>query len=259
VAQRWVRIDSEPRRPQAPRTVEKPRRKQSATEAQAFRPLGRTACAGEADAPQALATFAQGLRATRRPAGTLRHTARDAKPGRPGKVMGPEAQVDDIEGALPSSLAARDALVAHHRCGRLATNELDDRALSARERLAGDQGQKPAARGVRCLKAPRLLASSCYRKKPERIRALWRVMTVCVWGDAALEYRLRTALTAQQATFPNHQGPPMQNPTARWVFQSWVGIHLRLIPGEWPLVRNRTAEHQHLLRLLGRTDELFYS
>jgi hypothetical protein len=42
-------------------------------------------------------------------------------------------------------------------------------------------------------------------------------------------------------------------------FWELVGIHLRLIPGQWPLVLNFTEEHQQLLRLLGEFDERFYS
>jgi transposase len=58
-------------------------------------------------------------------------------------------------------------------------------------------------RGFRFLKDPQFLASSLYLKKPERIMALLMVMTVCSLVYAALEYRLRQALRAQQETFPD--------------------------------------------------------
>lgn len=74
VAQRWGLIDSEHRRPQAQRTVEKPRLLQSAAEVKAFKKLGRTTFACEADAPQALATFARGLQATSLHEVTIRPT-----------------------------------------------------------------------------------------------------------------------------------------------------------------------------------------
>jgi hypothetical protein len=85
------------------------------------------------------------------------------------------------------------------------------------------------------------------------------VMTVCLLVYAAWEYRLRTALKARQATFPNHKGQRIQTPTARGVFQSLVGIPLRLMPGAWPLVRNLTETHAHLLRLLGQPYKAYYS
>jgi transposase len=259
VAQRWMLIYSEHRRPQAQRTVEKQLRKQSAAEVKAFRRLSRTAFACEAEAQQALATFARGLQATRLHEVTIQPTFRYAKPGRPGKVTLPDAQVDHIAGALTSSLAGREALVAQHSCFSLATNERDEHALSPQALLAGDKGQQHAERGCRFLKDPLLLASSLYLKKPERIMALLLVMTVCLLVDAALEDRIRTALKTHQATFPNQKGQPIQNPTARWVFHYFVGIHRLFIPGEWPVVLNLTEEHRHLLRRLGRPYELFYS
>ncbi len=80
---------------------------------------------------------------------------------------------------------------------------------------------------------------------------LLMVMTVCLLVYAALEYRIRKALKDHGATFPNQKGQPVQNPTARWVFRYFVGIHVLLIPGERPLVLNLAGEHQCWLRLLG--------
>jgi transposase len=259
VAQRWGLIDSEHRRPQAQRTVEKQLLKPSTAEIQVLQPLRRMVLACEAEAQQALATFAQGLQATRLHEVTIRPTRRYAKPGRPGNATGPNAQGYHLSGALASSLTARDALVAQHRCFLLATNELDEGALAPQEVLAGDKGQKPAERGFRFRKDPLCLASSLYLNKPQRIMALLMVMTVCLLVYAALEYRIRTALKARQGTFPDQKGRPIQNPTARWVFQCFVGIHLLLIPREWPLVLNLTATHEHLLHLLGQPYQAFYS
>jgi transposase len=46
--------------------------------------------------------------------------------------------------------------------------------------LASAKGQGHAERGLRFLKDPQFLASSCSLKTPERIRALLLVMTVCL-------------------------------------------------------------------------------
>jgi transposase len=127
--------------------------------------------------------------------------------------------VYQIEGALASSLATRQALVDLHSCFILATNELDTAHLPPHEVLHGYKGQVQAERGFRFLKDPQFVASSLYLKKPERIMALLMVMTVCLLVYAALEYRIRQALKAHEATFPNQKGKPIPNPTARWVFQ----------------------------------------
>jgi hypothetical protein len=81
--------------------------------------------------------------------------------------------------------------------------------------------------------------------------ALLMVMPVFWLVYAALESRIRTALKDHGATFPNSKGQLVQNPTARWVFQYFVGIDVLLIPGEGPLGLNLADEHQRLLRLLG--------
>jgi transposase len=259
IVQRWVLIYSEHRRPQARHTVDKQLLKQSTAEVKAFQHLCRTAFACEADAQQALHAFAQDLQATRVQQVMIRPTPRYATRGRPSHTAPPAHVVYHIEGALASSVAGREALIAQHSCFVLATNELDDSALSPRELLEGYKGQTHTERGFRFLKDPLFLASSLYLKKPQRIMALLMVMTVCLLVYAALEYRIRKALTTQQATFPNQKGQSIQKPTARWVFQYFVGIHLLCRPGEWPLVLNLTETHQHLLRLLGQPYEAFYS
>jgi transposase len=75
-----------------------------------------------------------------------------------------------------------------------------------------------------------------YLKKPERIMALLMSMTACLLVSAALAYRIRTALKDHGATLPDQKGQPVQNPTARWIFPSCVGIPLLSVSGQWPLV-----------------------
>jgi transposase len=149
--------------------------------------------------------------------------------------------------------------VRQHRGFILATHARDDRALSPQALRHAYQGQKYAERGLRFRNDPLLLASSLDLNKPARIMALLMVMPVCLLVYAALDYRIRTALTVHQATFPKQHGHHIQHPTARWGFQSRVGIPLLLLPGPWPLVRNGTEAPQHLLRLLGDPDEAFSS
>jgi transposase len=259
VAQRWVLYYSAHRRPQAQRRVDKHWRKQSEAEAKAFQKLCRTACACAADAQQALAPFAHGLQATALHESTLHPKPRYGKRGRPGPGTPPAQVVYHITGALASSLAAHEALVAPQSCFILATNERNERLLPPPELLAGYTGQKHAERGFRFLKDPRFLAASLSLKQPERIMALLMVMTVCLLVYAALEYRIRKALKDHQATCPNQKGQPVQNPTARWVFQYFVGIHLLRIRGEGAFVLHLNDQHQQLLRLLGRPYEAFYS
>jgi hypothetical protein len=212
----------------------------------------------EADARQALLAFAQDVPVTFLATSTVRATPRDDTRGRPGKSVPPDPMVYHIDGALASALTPRQTLMDQPSCVLLATNELDATPLTPQELLEGDKGQGHAARGFRFLKDPHVLASSLYLTKPARIMALVMVMTVCLFVDAALAYRIRQALKDHAATFPDQKGKRIHNPTARWVLPYVVGIHLRCQAGQWPMVLNLTAEHQHWLRLLGQPYMRFY-
>jgi transposase len=259
VAQRWMLCYSAHRQPQAQRSVAKHGLKHSEAEAKAWQKRGRTPFAGAADAQHALAPFVHGWQTTSLHEGTIHPRPRSGKRGRPRPGAPPPQVVYHITGALTSSLAAHEALVAPQSWFILATNELDEHRLPPQELLAGYKGQQHAERGFRFLQDPGFLASSLYLKQPERIMALLMVMTVCLLVYAALEYRIRKALKDHAATFPNQKGQPVQNPTARWVFQYFVGIHLLRIRGEGAFVLNLNDQHLHLLRLLGRPYEAFYS
>ena len=258
VAQRWVLVYSEPRQPQAQRAVDKQGRKHSDQEVKAFKTLCRTAFACEADAQQALTRFVAGLQTTFLSESTVCPTPHYGKRGRPGPGAQPAQLVYHIAGALASRLTDRQARVDQQSCFILATNELDEGRLSPQAVLDGYKGQARAERGFRFLKAPQFLASSLYLKKPERIMALLMVMTVCLLVYAALEYRIRTTLKDTGATFPDQKGRRIQNPTARWVFHYFVGIHVLYIPGQGLMVLNLTDEHWHLLELLGKRYAWFY-
>ena len=258
VAQRWVLLYSEPRQPQAQRTVDTQWRKQSAQEVKAFKRLCQTAFACEADAQQALTSFAAGLQTTVLHASTVCPTPHYGKRGRPRPGTQPDQIVYHITGALASQLTDHRARVDQQSCFILATNELDEEQLSAQAVLDGYKGQARAERGFRFLKDPHFLASSLYLKKPERVMALLMVMTVCLLVYAALEYRIRHALKEHEATFPDQKGKRIQAPTARWVFHYFVGIHVLYIPGQGLFVLNLTDEHLHLLQLLGKRYVWFY-
>jgi transposase len=133
VAQRWVLLSSAPRQPQAPHLVDKPLLKQRAQAVHALKKLCRTALACEAEARQALATFAQGWQATSPHASTVCPTPRDGQRGRPSPGVQPDHVVYHLAGALASRFAARQALVEQQRGFLLATHALDDTRLPAQE------------------------------------------------------------------------------------------------------------------------------
>ena len=89
----------------------------------------------------------------------------------------------------------------------------------------GYKGQAKVERGFRFLKDPQFVASSFFVKKPKRVEALLFIMTLCLTLYAALEYKLRQKLEQEQQSLPNQLGKPVRNPTTRWVFALFAGIH----------------------------------
>ncbi len=179
--------------------------------------------------------------------------------GRPRQGQAPKAIAYRIEGALASRPEQRTLRMQRKSCFVLATHQLDTNALSDEALLAAYQGQQQGERGFRFLKDPLFLASSLYLKSPKRLMALMRVMTLCLLVYAALEYRLRQALKAHDQALPNQTGKPIQNPTLRWIFQLFVGIHLLLIQEVQALVLNLNDLHRQVLGLLGPPYEALYS
>ena len=105
-------------------------------------------------------------------------------------------------------------------------------------------------RGFRFIKDPAVVASSFYVKKPERVEALLFVMASCLLIYTALEHRIRQALQKQDKTIPDQKGKPTKNPTARWVFQLFVGIHVLELPNGKQMTLNLKQEHRDILSLL---------
>jgi transposase len=85
VEQRWVLLDSEPRRVPAHRTIATQLRQPRDQEVKALKKFCRTTLAGEADARQALSAVEQGVQATVLTTSTVRAQPCDGTRGRPGR------------------------------------------------------------------------------------------------------------------------------------------------------------------------------
>jgi transposase len=139
----------------------------------------------------------------------------------------------------------------------VSTNELDENRLSGRELLEGYKGQSKVERGFRFLKDPQFVASSLFLKSRRRIMALLMVMTLCLLVYSALQWRIRQGLTETGQAYPDQKGNPTQRPTARWVFQSFEGIHV-LHTGEQQFILNVEEPHRTVLSILGSEYERLY-
>ena len=145
-------------------------------------------------------------------------------------------------------------------CLHLATNDTKGAVLSDEQVLeAYRKDQQKVERGFRFLKDPLFMASTLFLKTPRRIMALMAIMTLCLMVYAALEHRIRQSLAQQSQTFPNQKGKPTERPTARWVFQSFMDIHVLLVAPFTEVVPNLKAHHRALLALLGERYVTLYA
>jgi transposase len=85
------------------------------------------------------------------------------------------------------------------------------------------------------------------------------VMTLSLLVYAALEHRIRESLKTHSETFPNQKGEQVSNPTARWVFQFFSGIHVLIVNQTQELVLNMNSHQAALLKVLGERYEEIYS
>ena len=140
----------------------------------------------------------------------------------------------------------------------------NEEVLSAEEMLEGYNGQVQVEQGFRYLKAPQLLADSLYLQSERRIMASLMIMTLCLMTlcllvYSVLEWRIREGLRVQDLAFPDQKGNPTQRPTARWVFERFLGIHV-LFKGQKRLVLNIKNRHERVITVLGdRYAELYAS
>jgi transposase len=263
VEQRWLLIYSEQARARAVKSVDKELLKQSEQEHKAFEKLCRTRFNCPEDAERALAAYQQGLRVLDVHQAEITPHNHFAHAGRPRKDAEPDNISYHLSGTLAATITQREALITQRACFILATNNLDNDDLTDADILTEYKGQGHVERGFRFLKTPMFLASTLFLKKVERIMALLMVMTVCLLVYAALEHRIRKTLRKHHAHVPDQKGKPTNRPTARWVFELFLDVHLLTVTMNAmtlrTLVLNLQDELRTLLVLLGQPYEQLYS
>ncbi len=257
--QRWLIIYSPEAYERAQHTVNKAFLKKTQAELKAFEKLCQQSFSSEIEAHHALIDLEKNLTATFLNEVQVIKNNGYLKPGRPSKKKGPDYQSYQINGGIASCLDIHEQRIQRKSCFILATNQMNMNVLSDEELLANYKSQQKVERGFRFMKDPLFMASTLFLKSTERIMALMMIMTLCLLVYAALEYRIRQLLIQAEQTFPNQVGRMIANPTARWVFQFFTGIHLLVIGQMQTLVLNLNQYHWLLLRLLGERYEKIYS
>lgn len=248
VVQQWVIVYSTEANKRTVTTLERRYSKQSDTECDAIAKLSKERFACEADAQKALNTLKKSLKLTHGET-TINAIPVYTKRGRPTK----DAQPDALEYAivfttLTSSLDVYRQDLHKGSCFILASNDL---SKTPEEIIDAYKNQYVVERGFRFLKSPEFLADSVFLKKPERIEALLMVMTLSLLVYSALEYKIRSTLKAQPPFYPDQKGKPTQKPTTRWVFQTFIDVHVLSINTAHSMVTNIKAYNRQLIAYLG--------
>jgi len=260
IHQRWVIYYSPQAYQRALGSVKKQILKQSTAELKQFKHLCQQEFSCELDTEKSLKKFQKTLKHTQINDASGVIKPRFNKKGRPPKDAEPDYYIWQIEGSMASSIEKREMMIRKKSCFILATNQLDADKLSEEQMIHRyKKDQQKVERGFRFLKDPQFLAASLYLKKPERIMALLMVMTLSLLIYATLEYRIRTVLDEKNAIYPNQKGKPIKNPTTRWVFQSFSGIHVLIINHSQVIILNLKEKHRLMLALLGKEFQKFYS
>jgi len=260
VQQRWVVNYSPQAYQRALKSVNKQCLELSMRELKKFEKLCQNEFACEKDAIKALDVFEKKLKMTDVSDFSAIKKPRFNKKGRPAKDAQPDYYTWKIEGGIASTIETREVKLRRKSCFILATNQLDDSELSEEELIRKyKQDQQKVERGFRFLKDPQFLAATLYLKKPERIVALLIIMTLSLLIYATLEYRIRKALVEEDKTFPNQKNQSIQNPTARWVFQYFSGIHELTINEKEILIINIKVQQLLILKLLGNGFQQIYA
>jgi len=262
IEQRWIIVWSNQAKKRASLPLDKQYLKASSANLKAFQTLCHKTFEQKKEAQKALQEFKKTLLFTSCDSSKIKKLPRYKKRGKPSKDAKPDYYVYQIEGCLASLLLPRETRLKRKSCFIIATDELSVQALPDLEVIVQYKKQQKVERGFRFLKDPLFLADSLFLKSPKRIMALMMVMTICLLVYAALEHRIRQSLKENKQTFPNQKGKFIENPTIRWIFQYFVGIHLVVIQqaqtSVQAIVSNLDEHHRNVLSLLGRRYEAFY-
>lgn len=145
--------------------------------------------------------------------------------GRPSKFS--QAAIVGYQLTYTISEDARKIAAIKEHKGRfiLATNQLNESELSALDMLREYKAQSGVERGFKFIKDNSFQVDNVFLKTASRIEALMMIMTLCLMVFGLTQYQIRSALRANNATFPDQQNKETQNPSLKWIyFYSWASV-----------------------------------
>ena len=259
VKQRWIVLQSEDKYVQDLKRLDKEFVKAGQATAKAYKKLTKQLFATEEEALAAADKFSKSLKFNTLECIKTLAKNKYSRAGKPRKGQKPDQIYYTIEGEIRVNQEQYDAAKKKLGYFILATNELDEQQISPSEVLAHYKNQSKVESSFRFLKDPKIVASSLFVQKPERMVAIMMIMTLCLLVYAALEYVTRRLLKQENLTFPNQVNKEVQNPTMRWIFESFEGIHILYSIDNEGIVLNLKEKHRRIIQLLGKNYLQFYT
>jgi transposase len=255
VKQQWIVVHSTPAKQRAKKSVSKKLDKLVDKEIKAFESLKSTLFACKDDAKRALDKLLKTFSLLEPIDINIVTHKRYNKRGKPKANQEPDFYEYSLQSNYSFKINPFHQEIWKKSLFILASNDLN---IKPQEIIDVYKNQFVVERGFRFIKSPEFLADSLYLKKPERIEALLFIMTLCLMVYASLEFRIRTSLKDNNLFFPDQKGKPIQNPTTRWVFQTFIDVHLLSIGSTQQIVMNLKDYHLSLLKTLGQNFQFNY-
>jgi len=249
VKQKWIVVHSTPAQQRAKKSIAHTFDKRVDKEIKAYDSLTSTMFACEEDASRAFQKLVKKFSLLEPIDMKIMTHKRYKKAGKPKKNQEPDFYEYSIKSSYSFKIEPFYQEVWEKSLFILASNDLE---LEPQDILDVYKNQFVVERGFRFIKSPEFLADSLYLKKPERIEALLFIMTLCLMVYASLERKIRTSLKDENEFFIDQKGKATQTPTTRWVFQTFIDIHLLSIGDTQQIVMNLKEHHHTLLRVLGK-------
>ena len=258
VKQRWLLVRSEQAKKREHHTLDKRMLKGSNSSLESFKKLSRQRFSCTLDADKALQAWLKAQNVVDITSSEIIEHPIFKRRGRPKLEQTPDSYEYQITATLHCPLNVREQQLSEKGLFMLASNDMNE-TLTMEKMLSLYKSQQSVEKGFRFLKSPDFLTSSLYLKKPERIEALLMVMTCCLMVYAALEYKMRQQLKDKAVYFPNLKYKPCQNPTARWVFFCFQGIHVLTTGDGRQLVLNIKERNRIIIDSMGQIYQEIYS
>lgn len=259
VKQRWLVLKSEEKFIRDLKNLDKKVAKLNVVAEKECKKLLKQEFATASDALKATTDFSNKLKFNTLENVLVVEKCKYSRPGKPKKDQKPDKKYYVITGELRMDTAQYKADKEKLGYFILATNECNIDKMSPNDLLAAYKGQSKVERSFRFLKDPNIVGSSLFVQKPERMMAILMIMTLCLLVYSALEYVTRTLLKKNNLTFENQVGKPVQNPSMKWIFECFEGIHLLYVSDKQCIVLNLKERHRLIINLLGERYSRYYT